>query len=218
MTQMKIAAFMTAPRYEAVYGRTIIDSSLRALGIPLNVSGGVFYGQCMQKMLNEAIAAGMEYAVTVDFDSVFTAGNLSQLLHYISSRDDIDAITAIQSRRGGKFPLFTVEGKSTIECDGTPFKVTTAHFGLTVLKLAKLATVEKPWFWSKPTEDGEWEQNKSTDDDIWFWRQWEKAGLSVWVDPQCRIGHLEEVISSYDDEMNHRFEYPKDWYGREFAK
>ena len=70
--QVNICALMTAGRYENTWCRNNMEYSFRKLGIPLIVSGGVYYGQCMQIMMEDAIRAGVEYILTVDGDSVFT--------------------------------------------------------------------------------------------------------------------------------------------------
>jgi len=210
MTHKRIGAFMTAPRYEAVWVRNKIDVALQQAKIPLTVSSGVFYGQCMQKMLEQAIDNGIEYALTVDFDSVFRCQDVHRLVNMAASRDDIDALAAMQCRRSMKYPLFTIGRETEVQLDGSPVKVDTAHFGLTVIKLDKLKDVPKPWFWCTPNADGRWETDK-IDDDIYFWHKWKSAGLSVWVDPTANIGHLEEVVTQFDENGKHEFVYQNDW-------
>lgn len=211
--QIKICAFMTAPRYENTWARNYIEIALRQAGIPLAVSGGVFYGQCMQMMLEKAVEDGVEIGLTVDFDSVFTKKHIDLLLSRICFDDKIDAIAAMQCKRGARTPLASCGKEQRIETDGYPIRVDTAHFGLTAIDLRKLATVPKPWFHSKPAPDGTWSDDK-TDDDIWFWRQWQKAGNSLFMDTQCQIGHLEEVVTHFeekDGEYQQVHSYPKDW-------
>ena len=186
----KVAAFMTAPRYECVWSRNVIDHALKKAGIPLVISGGVFYGQCMQRMLEDAIEHGIEIAITVDFDSCFTVEHIHRLLGVLVSDDKYDAVAAMQAKRGSEVPLFTVGGKRKIEYFGEPVEVTTAHFGLTAIKLDRLKDVPKPWFWSRPDDKGMWSEKK-VDDDIWFWNRFREAGRRVWVDCECRIGHME---------------------------
>ena len=81
---VKIAAVMTAARYENTYCRNYIEIALKYLGIPLTVSGGVYYGQCMQKMFTDLCARDCEYVVTVDGDSLFTSDHLQRLLSIIA--------------------------------------------------------------------------------------------------------------------------------------
>ena len=102
----KVAAFMTAPRYESTWARNMIETALKEAGIPLVISQGVFYGQCMQRMLEDAIAAGVDIAITIDFDSIFLADDVRYLLSMIK-KDEYDAIAALQSRRSMPYPLFT---------------------------------------------------------------------------------------------------------------
>ena len=97
-----------------------------------------------------------------------------------------------------------------IQFEGKPLKVRTAHFGLTVIKLDRLRDVPKPWFYSQPSADGTWGEDR-IEDDIWFWKQWEKAGRSVYIDSSVSIGHLEELVSCFDEQGQHQVRYPSDW-------
>lgn len=210
--QVKVGAVMTAPRYECVWARNSIESGFRSLGIPLTVSGGPFYGQCMQTSLESAVEKGLEYVITVDFDSIFTADHVQRLLNIISQEDAIDALAAAQPMRGNG-RLMSSHGTGTavdVTWSGYPLLVKFAHFGLTVLDVSKLPDVPKPWFASEPNENGSW-CGKKTDDDVWFWKQWSAAGNTLYMDPGCRIGHLEEMITVFDSEMSVARVYPKEW-------
>jgi hypothetical protein len=211
--KISIVAFMTAPRYENTWARNYIEIALKQAGIPLAVSGGVFYGQCMQTMMERAVDDGVDVGLTIDFDSVFTKAHIDTLLSRLCFDEDIDAVCAMQCRRGGKTPLASCGQERKLTTDGRPIKVTTAHFGLTAIDMKKLRDVPKPWFHSQPNKDGSWSGDK-TDDDIWFWRQWEKAGNSIYMDPNCQIGHLEEVVTHFvecDGEYQAVHTYPSDW-------
>lgn len=211
---VKCVALMTAPRYENTWCRNYIDIATREAGVPLSVSLGVFYGQCMQKMLLSAIAAKTDFAITIDFDSVFTAAHIHRLLSLIVSRPEIDAVCGFQARRGASVPLGTKKNTTGIHVDPSePLRLNTAHFGLTVLRLSSLQKVQLPWFWSRPDKSGHWENDK-LDDDIYFWRKWEEAGNTIYMDSDCRIGHMEEVISQFverDGQYVVEHVYPCDW-------
>ena len=211
--QVKVCALMTAARYENTWCRNQIEFALRSLGIPFTVSGGVYYGQCMQKMLESAIEQGIEYAVTVDGDSVFKPEQLQRLISIaVQESHTIDAITAMQVRRGAKTLLGTIAGKLSAEWDGYPIKVDTAHFGLTVINLAKLEATPKPWFFCKPDANGQWGDGR-VDSDVWFWHQWKDAGNTIYIDPETRIGHVEEMIVLHNDDLEVEHIYPADWVG-----
>jgi len=206
---------MTAPRHEIVFARNYIEIALRTAGVPLSVSGGVFYGQCMQRALEAAIGNGADIAVTVDFDSMFTGAHVTRLLQSLVSYD-YDAVAALQCRRGKPFPLMTIEGETKQVITSTPFPVTTAHFGLTAINLNKLKDIPKPWFHSKPDENGQWGDNRM-DEDIWFWDRWKTAGLKVAMDPNVRIGHLEEMVTMFDENMNPQHVYPNTWAEEQYT-
>lgn len=211
--EIRVAALMTAPRYECVTARSAIERAMNDSGIPLTISGGVFYGQCMQSMMEGLIDGDkpkVDFIITIDFDSMFTARHVKRLLSIAAQEDEIDALAAIQPMRGKKRMLGSRYDGATVEWDGRPIKVDSAHFGLTVIDAEKLMKLEKPWFWSQPDENGSWDDGR-VDSDVWFWRQWERAGNSVYIDPGTRLGHLEELVSYYDDKMNLLHTYPKDW-------
>jgi hypothetical protein len=217
MGTVKAAAVMTAARYENTSCRNYIERALKKLQIPLTVSGGVYYGQAMQKMFEQLVETDCDYIVTVDGDSFFTSDHLARLLSLIHQEEQIDAIAPMQVRRGKPTLLGTVHGgvdvgddARQVEWNGYPLKAKTAHFGLTVIDIAKLRNVKKPWFAATPNAEGMWEGDK-VDDDVHFWLQWEKAGNTVYIDPGCRIGHMEEMIACHDEQMQPTHMYPADW-------
>lgn len=199
---VKIKAYMTLPRYGSLNARGICENSLKQLQIPLETSQGVFWGQHMQRHLQNAVDKGIDWALTVDFDSVFTPEHLDQLIGTFGSNGHIDALAALECRREGDRPLMTVGGASEVASDGQPILSTTAHFGLTLIRIECLADVKKPWFFGEPDKDGNWSDTGRLDPDIWFWHQWRKAGKKLYVDPKVRIGHLEECVSYYDEKMD----------------
>lgn len=212
--QIKVQALMTAPRYEATWCRGHIEWSLRALGIPLSVSGGVYYGQCMQMMLEDSIKAGIDYAITVDGDSVFKPHHVQRLMN-VCVQEDLDALASLQLRRGKPDMLGFIAGQTSAVWNGYPIQVHTAHFGLTIINLHRLANVPKPWFFCQPDKNGEWNEHR-IDSDIWFWKQWKDAGLKCWIDPDCRIGHVEEMVATYDNDYKPTHMYPKQWEATNF--
>ena len=209
-TDVKVSAVMTCGRYEAVFARNMIEKALRSLGIGLVTSQGVFYGQCMQRMFEDVQRIGADIILTIDGDSVFTADHVKRLLNIMVQEDKIDALASLQLRRGKADVLGFHQDKTSIEWSGYPVEVTSAHFGLTAIRVDKLMAVKKPWFFSQPDENGEWETDRM-DDDIWFWNQWKEAGNSLYLDAGCRIGHLEEMVASFDENLNPIHVYPGDW-------
>lgn len=212
-TTVKVGAYLTLPRYEAVASRNIIEASLRQLKLSLTTSQGVFWGQCMQRMFESAVKDGVDWILSLDSDSLFTAPQLSLLMDTLASNPHIDALAALQCRRGSPYPLLTT-GKGIdddiVEVSNQPVKVTTAHFGLTLIRVDALQDVPKPWFIPKPNEDGTWGDDR-LDDDIWFWHQWRLAGKNIYVAPTVSIGHLEETVVQFNEKMQPEHMYVSQW-------
>jgi hypothetical protein len=210
---IKLGAYLTLPRYESVVCRSLIELALRQLKIELTTSQGVFWGQCMQRMFTKAVDDGIDWILSIDSDSLFTSEQLSLLMDTLASNPHIDALAALQCRRGCPYPLLTtgelVDGL-TVEVSNAPFKVTTAHFGLTLFRVDALREVPKPWFCPKPDDNGEWGDERM-DDDIFFWHQWRLAGKNIYVAPQVSIGHMEETVVQFNDEMKPEHMYVQQW-------
>lgn len=208
---VKVCGVMTLPRSENSWARTQIQKAFAVAGVPLQVNFGVFYGHCMQRLFEDAISRGVEIVVTVDGDSVIDGEQVKRILSLVALTPGIDAATAMQPKRGDSVLLGYMNDGKPIEIANEPVKAQLGHFGLTAIDLRKLASVSKPWFWSKPAEDGTWGDGR-IDDDIWFWRQWESAGHSLYIDPQTCIGHLEEMVAIVDPEtFEVRHCYPDHW-------
>lgn len=207
---LKIAAYMTLPRYEAVAARSVIENALAPFGIGLNTSQGVFWGQCMQRMFEEAVEKGIDWILAIDSDSLFTSKHVSALFDEFARHPEADAMAALQSRRGSPYPLMTCGESKGVATDGSPILVTTAHFGMTLIRVDDLAKVPKPWFKAEPDKHGQWGDDR-LDDDIWFWHVWRLAGKTIYVTPRVSIGHLEEMVAVFDEQLQPQHVYMPEW-------
>ena len=208
--QVKIAAYMTLARYVAAAPRAIIETALKPFKIGLTTTQGVFYGQCMQRMFNKAIEHGIDWILTLDSDSLITPQHVSDLMDEFANHPEADAMAALQCRRGKPHPLMTVGRSEEVETTGEPIKATTAHFGMTLIRVDALKTVPKPWFVSEPDADGEWGDER-LDDDIWFWHQWRLANKTIYVTPRVSIGHMDEMVNVFDDQLKPQTMYFDEW-------
>ena len=225
---VKVCAVMSIPRvgWNDAWGQVL--ESLAPLRIPVRRFTGAFWGQCMQRAFNDCISDGVDWILTIDYDSMFTAQHVDQLLGTLGNHPEIDALAAMQARRGQDYPLMTTKimEKKMVKCgqcgteteatyaeiDSNPIRVVTAHFGLTLIRVENLMQVPKPWFYGQPDSNCEWDMGgDKLDDDIWFWHQWKRAGKTVYVDPNCRIGHLQLMVSEYGADMQIRHSYVTEW-------
>ncbi len=207
---IKIKAIMSIPRIGWNDTWQCITDMLRPFSIPVETFNGVFWGQCMQRSFQECVAQGVDWILCIDYDTMATARNLDELMKWFGQRPDIDALCALQMRRGLDAPILTAGGKNEIEVSDEPCKITTAHFGLTLIRVECLKDIPKPWFKSQPDEQGEWGDNRM-DDDIWFWHQWRLAGKNIYLAPAARIGHLQLMVSEFGDDMEPRHVHVAEW-------
>lgn len=209
---VKVGAYCTHPRYEAVASRNVMEAAFKHLKMDFTCTQGVFWGQCMQRMFQDAVDKNLDWILSVDSDSLFTAEQVRHLMDVFHAHPEIDALCALQCRRGAPYPLLTIgkQEDAVQEINGLPFKVTTAHFGLTLFRVDKLRTVKKPWFFGQPEDSGNWGDDR-LDDDIWFWHQWRLAGNNIYCAPSCSIGHLEETVAVFDDQCQPKHIYLHEW-------
>lgn len=198
---LQICAIMSIPRLGWNDNWSCVFSALQPFGIPVHHFSGVFWGQAMQRGLEHCIEKGVDLVLCIDYDSMFTKHHVDRLLRDFGDNPTIDALAAMQSKRGGSFPLGGVDGENKkVTLTGKPHPVKTAHFGLTLLRMSRLVDIPKPWFQGQPNDDGVWGEGR-VDDDIYFWHKWKEEGRSVYISPNVRIGHLELMVSGFDDKL-----------------
>ena len=203
----RIAAVASIPRmgFQDHFG--CLMAMLHQHGIPYFAYSGAFWHKGIQNALMDT-AKTADWILCTDYDTVATAYQLDILLKTFGNNPHMDALAAFQCRRGTGTPLFTVKDEKTgkfrtnIVCE-EPIKAYTAHFGLTLIRTKSLLEMPKPWFLSVPDDKGEW-GSESTDADIYFWKKWAELGKTLYVEPNCRIGHMELMVSQPDDFMLQR--------------
>lgn len=201
--QLPTTAVMSVPRLGFMANMFCAMEATIACQVKLKSFGGAYWGQTLTKALEMTLEDdNPDVICTIDYDSIFTPKHLSTLLQLMMLYPEIDALAAIQSSRHLPTTLFTVKGKDGNEprvlrkdLTGHTFPVSTAHFGLTLIRASKLRELPKPWFHSVPSEKGEWHDGDGhSDEDIEFWRRWERAGFSLHIANRVAIGHLEQMI------------------------
>lgn len=220
----RIRAVMTTPRlgFNDMWNSTV--SALPRFGIDLTNVTGAFWDQSLTLALDRTLADGAcDYVLTLDYDSVFSAGHVARLIELARVYPEADAIAALQASRHGGNPLFGLSPQTAAESDDGKVAhvdravfaadlvpVRHAHFGLTLIKASALRSMSRPWFLGVPNVAGEWSEGK-TDPDIYFWRRWEDAGRSLFVAPNISIGHLELMVRWMDEDMQPTWQPAKDW-------
>ena len=213
-----IKAVMSVPRLGFMDNFFCATEALVPAGIGLSLVQGAFWNQCLTRGIENAIGAGAEFVLTIDYDTVFTAADVSRLAQIMAACPWIDALAPLQSARHHAHPLLTRKG-----ADGAPateiefdemaddiMPAETAHFGLTLLRDSALARLPKPWLHGQPDASGGWGEGR-VDDDVAFWRAWRAAGLSLFVANRVAVGHAELLIRWPGRDLSAVLQYPRDF-------
>jgi len=205
-------ACMTMPRLSFTDNMFCALGVFPKLGIPLIRSSGVFWDKCIEDLLTQTVDGGYKYAITIDYDSTYTAADVKGLYDLMEAHPEVDALASLQMRRSCQSPLFTLaneDGKALTTVDMAVFdepllRVNSAHFGLTILRCAAFEGISRPWFHHKPDEHGTWVGPQivdgafvggSQDADIAFWAKWRAAGRTLYQANLISAGHLQLMVT-----------------------
>jgi SAM-dependent methyltransferase len=215
----KVAAVMSVPRLGFMDNFFCAFQALVPLRIPLRKTTGAFWGQCLTRAIEMAMAdESPEWILAVDYDSLYSRADVEDLLAYATFLE-ADAVAPIQASRTAESPLFFMRGAdgkprgqiSREELDRPLVHVESAHFGCTLIRTDALAKIARPWFHGRPDPDGRWEEGRM-DDDIHFWRQWQAAGLKVHIAPRVAIGHAELMVRWPGEDLRPIHQHPSDYH------
>jgi hypothetical protein len=203
---VKIQAVMSMPRLAFAENMFCAVTALGKLGINLTKVEGAFWGQCIERGLSMHLEDGTDWLLTIDYDSIYTPEDLEALIELMANNPDADAIAPLQCRREEDYAIWTHDDAngnrknriSELELRQPLMQVTTAHFGLTLIRVDALRRLKHPWFIGTPNKDGQWGEGR-VDDDIYFWHKFRDAGNKLYLANHVRIGHLQLMASWPDD-------------------
>jgi len=193
--------------------------SIVKLGIPVTKSTGVFWSQCMTRMMEiTKDVAGTKYLLTLDYDTVFRQRDVEDLYILMEANPDASAISSVQMGRDRNSVLLTKKGpdgknQSTISSallQEELMQIDTAHFGLTMIRVDAINQIPKPWFLDVPDQDGQWGENR-VDADIYFWKRFHDAGLKLFQANRVVVGHLQQVVTWPSRNYQPVFQYLPDF-------
>lgn len=195
-----IYAVMTRPRFIEANGADAQERLLLKTGIRMTRTGGVFWTQGISNAIERALGENPKpkYILTIDYDSVFTPDDVSELYALMETTPEANAMIPLQMRRDSIYALLTppeVDGKPTSQLDADRVKQATmpirsGHFGLTLIRTQAFEQMDKPWFQARPNEDGGWGEGR-VDADVDFWL---KLG-GIYSANRVIIGHAQQVIT-----------------------
>lgn len=190
-----------------------------SLGIGMLVDSGVFWGQGLSRLMKICADRGIEFVLTLDYDSIFTKEHVARLYQLMNENPDVDAIVPVQVKRECNSSMFTMWNETdrfeVNEVKAREFmkpltRIATGHFGLTMIRTSSLAKLHKPWFKAEPDLNGEWEAGH-IDEDIYFWLNAMSAGWKVCLANEVRIGHLQRIVAWPKPDFTPQFQYLRQW-------
>lgn len=197
----KVSAVMTMPRLCFTDNMTCLMKHLVARGIPFKRSSGVFWGQCLTRMLEEEQKQDSDFILTIDYDSWFTFDDIHRLMQILELHPEYDAVFPVQNKREDGNPLVGVKlpnGEDLVPMSYFKGKdivpAETGHFGLTLFRRSCFEKIPKPWFIPKPDKNLGWNEGRQ-DEDIVFWHNFREGGCKVGIAPEVKIGHLELLVT-----------------------
>lgn len=209
----KIASILSCPRLIFTENMFCVFRAMPPLGIPVHKHSGAFWEQSLSKLMYNMVNEDYDYIITLDYDSVFTRGDVEELIRLIESKPDALAIFPMQVKRNSSDILASLvpddDGKIDLNQELMP--VRTGNFGLTIIRVSELVKMSHPWFLSLPdTKDNHWQGNK-VDADIHFWLKAEEHGLKSYLAPRIKLGHCQQMITWVDKDLKLVHQYLTDY-------
>lgn len=198
--RIKVAAAMSTPRVGFLANMDCIMQSLLPFSIPLARGEGAFWSHTLTRAIEKSLEeVEPDYILTIDYDSIFTDKEVAQIVMLAHDNPWADVIVPMQQKREGGELLASTTGEVSLADRLLPLKY--GHFGLTLFKADVFERLPRPWFYEKPDPDGRWQEGR-VDADIGFWQNCQDVGLRVMLATDVVIGHLEQVVSVPDVNLN----------------
>ncbi|HUU94274.1 MAG TPA: hypothetical protein VM487_00925 [Phycisphaerae bacterium] len=201
----RIAAVVSMPRLAFTDNMFCPLEAFVPLGIQVHRYTGAFWEQGLTKLIEQLLEQGIEWIFTLDYDTIYTQQDVTRLCQLMAENDNVDAICGVQSKRGVDAPMLRLEDvdgevqtQVPIEIFGPAMtKCKTAHFGTTLFRASAFTDLPRPWFVGVPNEDGRWLEGR-LDPDIYFWKNWEKAGRTLYQANRVKLGHMQLMVTWLD--------------------
>ncbi len=198
-----VMAIMSVPRVGFIDNMMHTFRALPLLGIPLMKASGVFWGQCMESMMQNCLDSGTKYILSIDYDTLYTKEDVIALYDLMESNPEVDALCPVQMKRESTTALFTLRSKAGEIVDKVCVEefrkpiipINSGHFGLTMIRVDSLKSkMKKPWFRHVPDTDGHWGEGR-IDEDCSFWANLHANGGQLYQANHVMVGHMELLVS-----------------------
>jgi hypothetical protein len=183
----------------------------------------VFWTEAIDRMFTLIDEADrFDWIVTIDYDSIFTSGDIVALLE-LAEQHKADAMCALQIKRESEAEMllqrYDAEGKivrpTEEELRSPVVWASSGHFGLTAIRVSALRDLPRPWVLGTPDHEGKWQDGEhgkgKTDPDVYFWRNFTRTGRKLMCAMDVPIGHMQRVVSRPDQNLRGQHQFINDW-------
>lgn len=216
--RQKLVACFSVPRLSFSDHLFCVMDGIGKLGLRWIERAGAYWHKCLCLCMEDAIAGGAEFILTLDYDTVFAPQDVVNLYALMLACPQADAIMAMQCKRDGDSILAWgkgADGKSLAGIAPDEFgddliPCASGHFGLTILRASALAKMSRPWFSEVHDDDGRWGEG-SIEADVSFWHRFHRDGLRLYLAPRIVVGHAQLLVTWPGVEGKPVHQYPTEY-------
>ncbi len=216
---LKVAAIQSVPRLGFMDNMMCATEALFPLHIPIISVQGAFWGQCLERGMQQIIDSGIGILITIDYDTLFKKEDIEAVVRTLYQHPEATAVVPIHRGRGTFPVLLSMKSRSGQVRKDIPLtefatettQISTGHFGLTAIRVKDLLDIPHPWFIGQPNKDGMWGPGR-IDDDIYFWNKLEEHKKVVLSANRVVVGHLELMANWPGEDMQPIYQSPSEFH------
>lgn len=207
---LKIAGVISIPQLGHNVHHGCQAEALGAFGISVRQCYGAYWNQALTEGIRKVLEQGADYVLTLDYDALFTAQHVADLVTLAMDHPEYDAIIPCMTKREGNGLLAHTKNQDPsvpgVNLNDPIVPIQLGHFGLTLFKRSVFDRLDKPWMIAEPDKDGFW-GGKQIDADMNFWLNCDRNGVKVGLARFVRVGHIEYMATIPNEEDPRKTDY-----------
>ena len=165
-------------------------------GMTLHAQPGPYTHWNREHLVNQALQAGVDYAMFVDTDIAFPTDGIIRLIQaekpiiggpYNLKNDKSESVIKMPGQNGKRF------SSGHFDFPDEPFEVAAIGTGFMLIDLQAISELERPLF---PCDFGDGDSDGGTmlGEDIAFCLKAREAGITIWCHPKVQVGHIGDKV------------------------
>lgn len=207
---LKIAGVISIPQLGHNVHHGCQAEALGAFGISVRQCYGAYWNQALTEGIRKVLEQGADYVLTLDYDALFTAQHVADLVTLAMDHPEYDVIIPCMTKREGNGLLAHTKNQDPsvpgVNLNDPIIPIQLGHFGLTLFKRSVFDRLDKPWMVAEPDKDGFW-GGKQIDADMNFWLNCDRNGVKVGLARFVRVGHIEYMATIPNEKDPRKTDY-----------